>query len=69
MFCTTLVTSAGAKKVTWVYVVGGTDPEPLLDDTDAEDLGIIKFIPEGRPATAEELQNTVNQVQVTSGEP
>ena len=69
MFRTTLVTSAGAKKATWVYVVGGTDPEPLLGDADAEDLGIIKFIPEGRPATAEELQNTVNQVQETSGSP
>ena len=41
MLCTTLVTSARAKKLTWVYVVGGTDPEPLLGDTDAEDLGII----------------------------
>ena len=69
MIRTTLVTSAGAKKATWVYAVGGTDPEPLLGDADAEDLGIIKFIPEGRPATAEELQNTVNQVQETSGSP
>ena len=51
MFRTTLITKKGAKKETWVYIVAGTKPEPLLGDADAEDLGIIEFNPEGRPAT------------------
>ena len=29
--------------------------------------GVVKFVPEGRPATAKELQDNVNQIQVTSG--
>ena len=48
MFKTTLTTSSGALKRTWVYVVAGARPEPLLGDHDAEDLGIISFHPEGR---------------------
>ena len=47
MFKTTLTTSSGAKKRTWLYVVAGVRPEPLLGDHDAEDLGIISFHPKG----------------------
>ena len=61
MFHTTIVTPKGARKTTWVYVVGGTCPEPLLGDMDAEDLGIIKFFPDGRAATEDEL--TVAHIQ------
>ena len=54
MVNTELVTKKGARKKTDVYVVGGTRPEPLLGDTDAEDLGIIIFVAEGREATEQE---------------
>ena len=47
MFKTTLTTSSSATKRTWVYVVAGARPEPLLGDHNAEDLGIISFHPEG----------------------
>ena len=47
MFKTTLTTSSGATKRTWVYVVAGARPEPLLGDHNT-DLGIISFHPEGR---------------------
>ena len=49
MFKTTLTTASRATKRTWVYVVAGARPEPLLADHDAEDLGIIRFNPEGCP--------------------
>ena len=49
MFKTTLTTSSSAMKRTWVYVVAGARPEPLLGDHDEEDLRIISFHPEGRP--------------------
>jgi hypothetical protein len=49
MFKMTLTTSSGATKRTWVYVVAGARPEPLLEDRDAEDLGIISFNQEGCP--------------------
>ena len=48
MFQTTIKVAGGASKITWVYMVGGTNPEPLLGDEDAEDLGVISFHPEGR---------------------
>ena len=48
MFKTTLTIASGASKRTWVYVVAGARPEPLLGDHDAEDLGIISLHPEGR---------------------
>ena len=48
MFRTTLVTTSGARKETWVYVVAGARPEPLQGDHDAADLGIVTFHPEGR---------------------
>ena len=47
MFKTTLSTSSGATKETWVYVVAGARPEPLLGDHNAEDLGVISFHPGG----------------------
>ena len=53
---TTLQTKRGAKKETWVYIVAGTRPEPLLGEEDAEDLGIIQFLPEGRAATPQEKE-------------
>jgi hypothetical protein len=61
MFRTRLTTKKGARKDTVVYVVGGTRPEPLLGDTDAEDLGIIVFRPEGREATKEEKEGKTEE--------
>ena len=49
MFKTTLTTSSGATKRTWMYMVARVRPEPLLGDHNEEDLGIISFHPEGRP--------------------
>ena len=49
---TVLQTVSGAKKQTWVYVVDGASPEPLLGDTDTEELGVVTFHLEGREATA-----------------
>ena len=48
MFKTTLTTSSGATKGTWVYVVAVARPGLLLGDHDAKDLGIISFHPKGR---------------------
>ena len=53
MFYTTIESENGARVHTWVYVVGGTRPEPLLGDTDAENLGIIKFNPKGNVPTSQ----------------
>ena len=47
MFKMTLEVANGAKKETWVYVVQGYKPDPLLGDHNAKDLGIITFKPEG----------------------
>ena len=58
MFKMTLEVVNGGKKETWVYIMQGYKPEPLLGDHDADDLGIITFNPEGsrepipRPATS-----------------
>lgn len=60
MFHTTLTTTLGVKRKTWVYVVDGTRPEPLLGDHDAEALGIISFNPEGRAPDKQ-----VNQVRAS----
>ena len=54
MFKTTLTTASRASNRTWVYVVAGARPEPLLGDHDAEDLGIISFNPEGRSPEEEQ---------------
>ena len=54
MVKTELATARGAKRVTWVYVVAGHRPEPLLGDKDGERLGIISFNPNGRAPTEEE---------------
>ena len=67
MFKTTLTTASGASKRTWVYVVAGARPEPLLGDHDAEDLGIISFNPEGcSPEEEQEGENfdDVNNVGI-----
>ena len=45
MFKTTLNTSSSATKETWVYMMAGARPEPLLGDHNAEDLGVISFHP------------------------
>jgi hypothetical protein len=48
MFKTEVSTERGARSTTWVYVVEGHRPEPLLGEKDAEALGIIVFHAEGR---------------------
>ena len=53
MVVTELVTDNGARKRTKIYIVGGHKPEALLGEEDAEDLGFIKFNPEGREPTKE----------------
>ena len=53
MFKTTLTTASGATKRTWVYVVAGARPEPLLSDHDAEELGSVNFKPEGHAPEGE----------------
>ena len=62
MFKTTLTTASGATKRTWVYVVAGARPEPLLGDHDAEDLGIVSFNPEGRTPEEEIFHHEVTKV-------
>ena len=55
----TLTTSSGATKRTWVYVVAGARPEPLQEDCDAEDLGIISFNPEGCPQQRSDMDDEI----------
>ena len=38
---TTISTTKGATKRSWIYIVGGHKPEPLLEDKDAAALGIV----------------------------
>ena len=45
---TTISTTKAATKRSWIYIVGGHKPEPLLGDKDAAALGIMTFNPEGR---------------------
>ena len=59
MFRTELMAPGGAKTDTWVYVVAGTRPEPLLGENDAEALGIITFNPQGHLLSKEE-ENVLN---------
>ena len=72
MFKTTLTTASGASKRTWVYVVAGARPEPLLGDHNTEDLGIISFNPEGRSPRGSdeegEIFEDVRNVSHVSGE-
>ena len=63
MFRTTVATSRGATCRSWVYVVAGHRPEPLLGDKDAERLGIISFRPEGREPTEEERSSWSSRVK------
>ena len=53
MFKTTLTTASGASTRTWVYVVAGAGPGPLLGNHDAEDLNITNSNPKGRPTEEE----------------
>ena len=48
MFKARIQVRSRASRNTWVYVVGGDQPEPLLGEKDAEDLRIITFKPEGK---------------------
>ena len=64
MFQTTIECERGAKVQTWVYVVGGTRPEPLLGDNDAENLGIITFDPRGK-----ESNEIVNRITLNKSIP
>ena len=57
MFHTKITTACGAEKNTWVYVVDGVRPEPLLGEEDAEYLGIIKFNPNGEKRTTQVRRN------------
>ena len=66
MFKTTLTTASGATKRTWVYVVAGARPEPLLGDHDAEDLGIVSFNPEGRAPKEEKGDGSYEDVNKVS---
>jgi hypothetical protein len=62
MVRTEIRTEKGARRISWVYIVGGHKPEPLLGDRDAEALGIVTFNPEGREPEKSELEE-VNAVQ------
>ena len=60
----TISTKRGAATRSWIYVVGGHNPEPLLGDKDAAALGIITFNPEGRdPTPEEEEEHKTNKVR------
>ena len=54
MVRTEIRTIKGAKKRSWVYIVGGHRSEPLLRDRDAETLGIVVLKVEGRNPTFSE---------------
>ena len=54
MVRTEIRTIKGAKKRSWVYIVGGHRSEPLLRDRDAEALGIVVLKVEGRDPTFSE---------------
>ena len=56
MVRTEIRTRKGARRTSWVYIVGGHKPEPLLGDRDAEALGIVTFNPEGREPEESELE-------------
>ena len=48
MVNSTIKTEKGAETSSKIYIVDGFHPEPLLGDTDAENLGFIIFNKEGR---------------------
>ena len=68
MVRTEIRTEKGARRRSWVYIVGGHKPEPLLGDRDAEALGIVLFDSEGRDPTFSELdeENTVHKMKERS---
>ena len=68
MVKTEIRTKKGARRRSWVYIVGGHKPEPLLGDRDAEELGIVTFNPEGREPEQEELgeEQLVQKLKETS---
>ena len=59
MVHTKLETEKGATTNTKVYIVDGYQPEPLLGDLDAAELGFVTFHKEGREPTEEEQGATV----------
>ena len=56
MVRTDIRTRKGARRRSWVYIVGGHKPEPLLGDRDAKALGIVTFNSEGREPEQSELE-------------
>ena len=65
-FQTTITTQRGAKKKCWVYVVNSKQPiEPLMSDSVATELGFLKFLPDGREPTEEELKEERSQQEDT----
>ena len=65
MVNTVLETKSGARKSTKVYIVAGYQAEPLLGDTNAEDLGFIVFKPGGRDPTEEERKAIKNAKRIS----
>ena len=59
MVRTEIRTVKGAKRRSWVYIVGGYRPEPYLGETDAEALGIVVFNAEGSDPTYSELEEEI----------
>ena len=54
----TISTKRGAATRSWIYVVGGHNPEPLLGDKDAAALGIITRQVETPPLRKRRRRNT-----------
>ena len=51
----------------WVFLLAGHRPEPLLGDKDAERLRIITFRPEGKEPTREEVRGRVGRLNSVKG--
>ena len=66
MFQTELKSDDGGHTKTWVYVVDGDKPEPLLGDDDAEDLGMGMDTSKGYMYIQRRLQEEEKQVLGTN---
>ena len=64
MVNTVIENSRGAQVHSKVYVIDGFQPEPLLGDTDAENLGIITFNREGK----EPVETPIRRISQMLGE-
>ena len=67
MFHTKVTTKRSATCRSWVYMVAGHRPEPLLGVKDAERLGIITFRLEGREPTREKRSSRVGRLSSAKG--